>query len=708
MATRYRDLQRPTLLQTGIVDNSAAQKAEALAGAFRSFSRTGAEVLGGLNAVQGAQQGAVEGAAGKPQPKTGWRALTRFGESYNNAAEVTYSNKLQTDIHERLGQIEVESEADPVKYQALSEAYRDELVKTVPPEYAPRIGQVFDARLSAGNLRVGEQAVQLTQRTALASHLESQQTRIAAALEAAKGLSREDGDAALAETIAENGRQLEAFTWLDPVQKVQLEQSFIKDLDAGIAGQRIGSVVDEVSKAARVDVTEADRLVADLEADDQYTPEEKDEIRSKVRQQRELLEYERSRLHYKDVASLTQRLSRDEYGVGVEREADRLYRLGAIGDGEYRGYMGRSAENADRVIKANAAAAAAQEVMYVGGQLDPANPEHRKGVSTTFDNEVARLGVSPGDERWTQMALQLTKQSNILPESAESWARVALLSGDPVRASQAAGFMDQLKRSNPGAYEWQKEPKLAAFSGLFTTNLAAGIPADRAYEMAYKNSYEVSPAEAEMRNQEYSDLVKKDPHDAVIKDAFTQEINWGFDKKPPPAPAALRAEYDTLTREFFTASGDLKQARDLATAQVKSRWGVTEVNGAPEFTRYPIEQTYGFSADFVRADLAQQAKGVTEQPVRLVQNRNTNSTRGLEWGVEVQRPDGAWDVLRGPDNRPARYTLPMSSKQFDDSKQRFEAVSKEQLKKEQDAARVRDAVTLDALRQASYPGVVMQ
>ena len=39
MATRYRDLQRPTLLQTGIADNSAEQKAVALATAFRGFSR---------------------------------------------------------------------------------------------------------------------------------------------------------------------------------------------------------------------------------------------------------------------------------------------------------------------------------------------------------------------------------------------------------------------------------------------------------------------------------------------------------------------------------------------------------------------------------------------------------------------------------------------------------------------------------------------
>lgn len=698
MATRYRDLQRPTLLQTGIVDNSAAQKAEALAGAFRSFSRTGAEVLGGLNAVQGAQQGAVEGAAGKPQPKTGWRALTRFGESYNNAAEVTYSNKLQTDIHERLGQIEVESEADPVKYQALSEAYRDELVKTVPPEYAPRIGQVFDARLSAGNLRVGEQAVQLTQRTALASHLESQQTRIAAALEAAKGLSREDGDAALAETIAENGRQLEAFTWLDPVQKVQLEQSFIKDLDAGIAGQRIGSVVDEVSKAARVDVTEADRLVADLEADDQYTPEEKDEIRSKVRQQRELLEYERSRLHYKDVASLTQRLSRDEYGVGVEREADRLYRLGAIGDGEYRGYMGRSAENADRVIKANAAAAAAQEVMYVGGALNPGDDKHVKAITTVFDNEVAQKGAVEGDARYIQAALALTKESNILPRSAEAWARKALMSNNPVAAAQAAGFMAQIREFNPGAYKWAEDPKLASFTTLLQENLDAHMDIASAYDLAHKNVYDVKPEEKALRDDEYRDLVKDDPNDTHLRDALTKKRNWLPDVKPPdlqtsPGALSMRAEYNSLVQQFYTSSGDIAAARKLADAQIQRGWGITEVNGTPEFSRYPLEQTYGFPADFIQADVKAQTASYTDRPVRLQQIAATNRSKGLYWGVLEQKENGNWEPLLDENNRPAVYVPPLKTKEFDDTAKRIAEANIAKLRQEREAAKAQDEIT---------------
>lgn len=704
MATRYRDLQRPTLLQTGIVDNSAAQKAEALAGAFRSFSRTGAEVLGGLNAVQGAQVGAAEGAAGTPQPKTGWRALTRFGESYNSAAEVTYSNKLQTDIHERLSQLETESEADPVKFQALTEAYSGELMKTVPPEYAPRIGQMMSARISAGNIRVGEQAIQLERRTGLASYLDSTQTRIAATLEAIKGLSPEDGDAAIAETIAENERQLDAFKWMDPVDRVKLRDSFNKDFEAAVTGQKIGGVVDEIGQIARTDTVEADRMLATIEDRTDLSPDEKTEIRSKVRQQRELLESERSNLYYKDVAGLAQRLARDEYGVGVEREAERLYRLGALSDGEYKGYMAQSANNADRVIKENARARAAEGVMYLGGKLDPANPEHRKGVSTAFENEVARLGIMPGDDRYTQMALDITKQSNILPEGAESWARTSLLSGDPGLASRAAGFLTQLKKANPGAYEWQKEPKLASMAGLLMDNLGDGLSHERAYEMAYKDVYEVAPAEKEIRDADYNQYVKENDPSAELEKAFTQEVNWGFDKKPPPIPAAVRAEYDRLSRQFYNESGSWKQAGELATAQIKARWGVTEVNGTPEFTRYPLEQTYGFPASFIRADVAEQVKGLTDRPVRLTQSPTTNATRGLDWTVQYQREDGMWEILRDSKNRPAIYSPPMSSKQFDDAKTRIEAVDKAQVEKEREDARQRDQLRLDVLWQSQFPG----
>jgi hypothetical protein len=699
MATRYRDLQRPTLLQDGIVDNSAEQKAMALASAFKGLERASSGILGDLNAVQGAQVGAAEGAAGAPQPKTGWRALTRYGNAYNSAAEVTYSNKLQTDIHERMSQIELESEANPVKFQELSKAHRDELLKTVPPEYAPRIGQIMDARIAAGNVRVGEQAIQLERRTGLASYLESAPARIAATLEAIKGLSPEDGDAAIAETIAENERQLEAFGWMDPVDKVKLRESFVKDFDAAVADQEISTEVDEIGRIARTDVFEADKMLAALEGREDLAPEIKNEIRQRVQQQRNLLEAERSALHYQDVAGLTQRLSRDEYGVGVEREADRLYRLGAIGPGEYRGYMGRSAENADRVIKAKATADAAAQVIYGGGKLYPGNADHRKAVSAAFDEEVARLGVTPGDDRWTQMTLAMTRESNILPDSAKEWIGTALISGDPGLASRAAGVLSGLQRDNPGAFEWQQEPKLAALSNLMMRNQAAGLSVERAYEMAYKDVYEVSPQEKDLRNAEYTAQLKDDPHDPYLKDAFTREVDWGFDKKPPPAPAALRAEHDSLTRQFYNDSGDLKTARELATAQVKARWGVTEVNGVPEFTRYPIEQTYGFPAEFIRNDLAAQLQGVTDRPARLVQNRNTNSTRGLEWGVEVLNEDGAWDVLRGPDNRAARYTLPLSSKEFDDFAERNAAAAAEKLRRERAEAAARDAVRSDAMRQ---------
>lgn len=697
MATRYRDLQRPTLLQDGLVDNSAERLASTLASAFKGMERGASGILGDLSAQQGSQVGAVEGAAGKPQPKTGWRALTRYGDAYNSAAEVTYSNKLQTDIHERMSQIEMESEANPVKFQELSKAHRDELLKTVPPEYAPRIGQIMDARISAGNVRVGAQAVELERRTGLASYLESSGPRIAATLEAIKGMPPEDGDAAIAETVAENERQLEAFGWMDPVDRIKLRESFVKDFDAAVADQEVSTVVDEIGRAARTDVVEADEMLADLEGREDLSPETKNEIRQRVQQQRNLLEAERSALHYKDTANLTQRLSRDEYGVGVEREADRLYRLGAIGSGEYRGYMGRSAENADRVIKAKAKADAAAQVLYGGGKLYPGNKDHREAVSNTFNEEVARLGVTPGDDRWAQMTLAITRESNILPDSAKEWIGTALISGDPGLASRAAGVLSGLRRDNPGAFEWQQEAKLVSVSGLMMDNIGAGLTPERAYEMAFKDVYEVSPQEKEVRNADYTQKLKDDPHDPYLKDAFTREVNWGFDKKPPEVPAVVRAEHDSLTRQFYNSSGDLKVARELATAQVKARWGVTEINGTPEFTRYPPEQTYGFPAEFIRDDVAAQTRQFTDRPVRIEQGRTTNSTRGLEWTVKYQTDDGGWDVLRDQYNRPAVYTLPMSNEQFDDFAERNAAVNVERLRREREDDAAREALRRKAV-----------
>ena len=109
MPTRYRDLQGRSVLQTGLVDTSRVNVAQSLADTFKQFEKTATQVGTTLRAAQGEQAGAVAGAAGRPSLQTGWRALTAHGRAYNNAAEVTYANKLQIDLDASLDRIEAES-----------------------------------------------------------------------------------------------------------------------------------------------------------------------------------------------------------------------------------------------------------------------------------------------------------------------------------------------------------------------------------------------------------------------------------------------------------------------------------------------------------------------------------------------------------------------------------------------------------------------
>lgn len=155
MATRYRDLQRPTILQTGLVDTSGVQKANDLARVFSDFSRRGESLVGDMRAQQGAQEGAAAGAAGRPEIRRGWQSLTRYGEAYNNAATRSYAIKLEADIEGDAARIETESANDPQRFAAVLGAVRDEALKQALPGTEQIVQDQYNLRIAAGTARLG-------------------------------------------------------------------------------------------------------------------------------------------------------------------------------------------------------------------------------------------------------------------------------------------------------------------------------------------------------------------------------------------------------------------------------------------------------------------------------------------------------------------------------------------------------------------------
>jgi hypothetical protein len=661
MATRYRDLQGPVSLQTGLVDNSPARAAQSLAQSFSQFETAASSIGGALREQEGAREGEAAGAAGTPAPRSGVAATTRHGASYNNAAEVSYANKVSVDVAEQLERIEREAETDPILYGEKTKGLLEGTLGDAPPEWRTRLEQHLTPRVLAGAARVARASDTKRKQETLADYLASEPVAISQLVKTVRELPGEAGDAELARVMDERRAQIDALVAdniLDPVQAEKMRQDFTGKVDEALSADRTGAVVEDLVATARGDVEAADDMLMALESREDLTLEEKSAIRGAYREQSELLRFERTRTHKDELANLSRRLASGEFS-GIRSEAGRLYRRGALSPAEYEQYTAAAERNRQAEIEKDADKEAAEVIDF----MDPGNPDHQKAAEQYFSDTVKLADMKPGDERWQTLAINLVNKKNILPKSAESWARVSLISGDPIAAANAAVFMDRVKDAKGGAYAWNHEPKIEAFAELLRANMKAGMDPVQAHETVRKTTIDMTPTERDIRTEAYKALVKKNPNANFLGNALNEGRSFfradGPRLEPPPR---LQGEFEDLVRQYYLVTDDLDTARKLAGDNVKSRWGVTRMNGQPEIAKYPVER-YGLSPEIVRADIAPLVEplGLDPAKVQLIpaEDGSTERTKGVNWNLGYIDETGMPEVVLGANNRPKPYRLPL-------------------------------------------------
>lgn len=716
MATRYRQIVSPVGLEVANQDTGGSQAAMELSDALSSFARVGNEFTGQLRAEQGATEGEAAGAAGAPQTRTGLRANTAYGRAYNSAAEAAYSSKMQTDIAAEYAKLEQDHEADLDGFNTVAAGYAEKLVAEAPPEYRVRVQQAIAARHAAGAARVRDQQMAFERAKHGAAYLEGGEARANLAIAAAMNLPREDGDAALAAAAEDNRLQLDALVAehiYTPLEAVKLQDAFMQSLDDGLFAQRTQPVVDALMNEAKTDVLKGDKLLTGVMADESIPLDERLTIRKAYDAQRTALAEDRSRAGIAESTALAQRLAADESGAGVDGESWKLYRAGKISDAEHTGNLRKSVENGKKKVEDDSDIAAVMWKLQNGQGLDPGpGSKDRAALNKVVDRTVAASNMQPGDDRWTQFMIDVSKESNIMPQAAESWARVNLMSDEPVAAAKGAAFFSRLQKENPIAWDYNADPKLASFGEQFSQNLGNSILPERAYEMARKNVYEMTKEQKDILQQQYGS--KKDAlgdNQSALIDALNEDENFdpGVFRSSPDAGLALQAEYNNLVSQYYVSTnGDIKTARNLAGKAVRSRYGVTEVNGTREIMKYAPERMYpGLSAAVIRDDMMKSVASIPNAPavidpakMRLVPEGRgrTERTRGLEWNIVVLDEEGDYDVIRGPDNKPLVYALPLGE-DFSSVKERLKAEQLVEAAAADEAARKRDPLYRDLARE---------
>ncbi len=162
MAERFRDLVRPALIDVGArsTPSGGAEASLALAQSLSSFSR----VAGNVAFAQSTKRGTEEGAAveGTPEFKTGLRALTAYGQAYNNAALRSYAIRVETDLTEQATRLEIEAGTNPESFRDAMTEMRKAVLEEAPVEAHALIGQVYDQRTGEGLGRIqGKLAAEL-------------------------------------------------------------------------------------------------------------------------------------------------------------------------------------------------------------------------------------------------------------------------------------------------------------------------------------------------------------------------------------------------------------------------------------------------------------------------------------------------------------------------------------------------------------------
>lgn len=426
--------------------------------------------------------------------------------------------------------------------------------------------------------------------------------------------------------------------------------------------------------------------LAGLQTNQGIPADVRSDILAKTNELVDHLRGERRQQFAPQLAQLEENIATGKAGDDDRATAWELYQHGALDPAQLAGTMAAIDRTQLKTSQDTVAIDAVANAYTTGTPLDPKDRGAQRAADEYFTTKLA-AGLKPGSSGYANAAVQLADKTGIVPESALSWARANLTSGDPATAAQGADLIARLEQGSPRALGFALDERTKAMADSINQAVTAGTPAPIAVELARKQS-ELSPGQLTELKEKWladkpqlaqrnalTDLLKSDP-----------EFKPGLFSDLPAIPNQLQSEFDASTQRYFDyTGGNMQQARELAFRDLKRVWGVSDVNGQREILPYAPEVSFpGLTAADVRQDLSatvdahaqavrryDPATGnlVQTSPapdsIRLIPTDRTARTNGLEWALGAPDQFGAMDVLRGADGNPLIYRLPVSQTDFD-------------------------------------------
>jgi hypothetical protein len=158
---RFREFERPTLIDTRVPSDGTAERLDQLARTFKAFQNVATQIGGNIAAARGAREGAAAGAAGRPEIKSDLAAsVSRYAEAYNNAATRSYMIRVEADLEDTAARLETEAGTDAAQFGAVFDKVRQQVVKAAPAALRGQVDEMLVQRRGKALARIQVAAAQ--------------------------------------------------------------------------------------------------------------------------------------------------------------------------------------------------------------------------------------------------------------------------------------------------------------------------------------------------------------------------------------------------------------------------------------------------------------------------------------------------------------------------------------------------------------------
>ncbi|WP_199637000.1 hypothetical protein JEM67_20835 [Serratia sp. PAMC26656] len=230
--------------------------------------------------------------------------------------------------------------------------------------------------------------------------------------------------------------------------------------------------------------------------------------------------------------------------------------------------------------------------------LDPNDKNNQAAADHYFDRQVAPSFNINNADSMNQVA-EITTKSGMLPTQIKTMLTAGATSRDPSVVVPMAKMYGQIFDNNPAAATGVDKGAMAFYSKVYAYD-RAGVPAEKAVDMAYNQVYQQDDRLKQMVSQQLRDKDYIKARSTAAQDNINSlSPSWTSFGAPSISAAGqanqlYQRDYQTIyDANFAQTGGDADQAKAMTNAMIKKVWAVSTINGKEEVMKYAPEAVYG-------------------------------------------------------------------------------------------------------------------